>query len=208
MSQSGEQIEAASFAIIDALIPEPRPFHGALWQIARRCIHTVGDPTIISDLRFSEQALEQGLMALQEKCTVYTDTKMAKEGISAWRIGALGVRVEPLMDLPNLAERAKERAVTKASLGIEEIAPKLAGQIVVIGNAPTALLTLLEVLAAGAPQPALIVGMPVGFVQAAEAKERLAQSQYAHFTLLGRRGGSALAACCINALAELLLAKQ
>ncbi|MBQ9452471.1 MAG: precorrin-8X methylmutase, partial [Desulfovibrio sp.] len=92
--------------------------------------------------------------------------------------------------------------------GLLAIAPHMAGAIVVIGNAPTALLGLLDILTRGAPPPALIVGMPVGFVNAAQAKELLHQSPWPHFTLLGRKGGSAVAAACVNALADIALTRQ
>ena len=112
------------------------------------------------------------------------------------------------MGLPGLEEISRSRGVTRSRAGIAMIAGRLSGQIMVIGNAPTALLALLEALEQGAPAPALIVGMPVGFVNAAQSKELLRQSPWPHFTLLGRKGGSAVAAACVNALAELALAKN
>ncbi len=191
-----QEIEARSFAIIDAEIPEPRPFSDGLWEVARRCVHTLGDTEIVADLRLSRG------------CTVYTDTRMAAAGLPLRRLTPLGVTVTPLMGLPGLEEISRRRGVTRSRAGIEMIADRLAGQIMVIGNAPTALLALLEALNQGAPAPALVVGMPVGFVNAAQSKELLRQSPWPHFTLLGRKGGSAVAAACVNALAELALAKN
>lgn len=199
------EIERRSFEIIDAEIPEPRPFEGPLWEIARRCIHALGDTDILDDLRLDESAMQLGIAALQGHCTVYTDTAMLAAGLVARRMAPLGITVQPLMTLPNLAEMAAERNVTRARAGMEMIGDKMAGQIVAIGNAPTALLALLEVLAKGTEPPALIVGMPVGFVNAAQSKELLHASPYPHFTLLGRKGGSACAAACVNALAEVVL---
>ena len=133
---------------------------------------------------------------------------MAAAGLPLRRLTPLGVTVTPLMGLPGLEEISRRRGVTRSRAGIEMIADRLAGQIMVIGNAPTALLALLEALNQGAPAPALVVGMPVGFVNAAQSKELLRQSPWPHFTLLGRKGGSAVAAACVNALAELALAKN
>ncbi len=203
-----QEIEARSFAIIDAEIPEPRPFSGGLWEVARRCVHTLGDTEIIADLRLSRDGLAAGVAALRRGCTVYTDTRMAAAGLPLRRLTPLGVTVTPLMGLPGLEEISRRWGVTRSRAGIDMIADRLAGQIMVIGNAPTALLALLEALNQGAPAPALVVGMPVGFVNAAQSKELLRQSPWPHFTLLGRKGGSAVAAACVNALAELALAKN
>lgn len=203
-----QEIEARSFAIIDAEIPEPRPFSGGLWEVARRCVHTLGDTEVVADLRLSQDGLAAGVAALRRGCTVYTDTRMAAAGLPLRRLTPLGVTVTPLMGLPGLEEISRRRGVTRSRAGIVMIADRLAGQIMVIGNAPTALLALLEALEQGAPAPALIVGMPVGFVNAAQSKELLRQSPWPHFTLLGRKGGSAVAAACVNALAELALAKN
>ncbi len=203
-----QEIEARSFAIIDAEIPEPRAFSGGLWEVARRCVHTLGDTEIVADLRLSRDGLAAGVAALRRGCTVYTDTRMAAAGLPLRRLTPLGVTVTPLMGLPGLEEISRRRGVTRSRAGIDMIADRLAGQIMVIGNAPTALLALLEALNQGAPAPALVVGMPVGFVNAAQSKELLRQSPWPHFTLLGRKGGSAVAAACVNALAELALAKN
>lgn len=202
-----EEIEARSFALIEAEVPEPRPFAGELWQVARRCVHTLGDTSVLADLRLSRKAAEAGIASLERGGLVYADTRMVAAGLPPRRLRPLGVNVVALPELPGLEGVAARRGVTRARAAVEAVAGELGGGIVVIGNAPTALLALLEVLKAGAPPPALIVGMPVGFVNAAQSKEMLAQSPWPHFTLLGRRGGSAVAAACVNALAEIALAR-
>lgn len=206
------EIEGRSFALIDAEILEPRPFSGALWTVARRCIHTLGDVAVATELRLSEDGLRRGLAALRHGCTIFTDTRMAAAGMPQRRLGPLGVTVESMMALPCLEEVAASAGVTRARAAVELLAPRMGGQIVVIGNAPTALLALLEYLD-GMPDdspavPALIVGMPVGFVNAAQSKEWLRRTHWPHFTLLGRKGGSAVAAACVNALADLALAED
>ncbi len=203
-----EEIEARSFAIIDDEVPEPRPFSGGLWQVARRCIHTVGDIGILSDLRLDEKGLVRGVEALLMGCTVFTDTRMAADGMPLRRMRPLGVTVTAIMSLPGLEEKARAMGTTRSRAGMAALEGMLAGQIVVIGNAPTALLALLDALGRGCPPPALIVGMPVGFVNAAQSKALLHGGPWPHFTVLGRRGGSALAAACVNALAEIALERK
>ena len=203
-----QNIENRSFAIIDQELPPPRPFEGPLWQVARRCIHTLGDTDILGDLRLSAKGLEAGVAALLRGCTVYTDTRMAAAGLPMRRLTPLGVTVTPIMALPGLDELARAKKTTRSRAGLESLAGQMSGHIMVIGNAPTALLGLLDVLDQGAPPPALIVGMPVGFVNAAQSKELLRRSPWPHFTLLGRKGGSAVAAACVNALADLALEQR
>lgn len=203
-----QDIENRSFAIIDQELPPPRPFEGPLWQVARRCIHTLGDTDILGDLRLSAEGLEAGVAALSRGCTVYTDTRMAAAGLPMRRLTPLGVTVTPIMALPGLDELARAKKTTRSRAGLESLAGQMSGHIMVIGNAPTALLGLLDVLDQGAPPPALIVGMPVGFVNAAQSKELLRRSPWPHFTLLGRKGGSAVAAACVNALADLALEQR
>ncbi len=204
-AQSPDTIESRSFDIIDAEVPSPRPYEGELWQIARRMAHTTGDISIVHDTLLSQAALEAGVAALRQGCTIYTDTEMARAGMVARRLDPLGVKVECILKVPGVQEYAKEHGCTRSRAGIMLLKEKLAGNIVAIGNAPTALLALLELLENQkdyAP-PALIIGMPVGFVNAAESKELLAQSPHVHMTLRGRKGGSPLVASVINALAEL-----
>ena len=194
-------IEERSFAIIESELPPPRRYTGKLWEVARRCIHASGDLGIISDLELSLEALNSGVEALISGCTIYTDTKMCAAGITACRAKSLNVQVKSILDDQDVPLVAAKKNITRSRAAIELLAEHLAGQIIAIGNAPTALLALLDILAQGAPKPALIVGMPVGFVNAAQAKDLLHQSIYPHFKLLGRKGGSALAAAAINALA-------
>lgn len=204
-AKTPQEIESRSFAIIDTELPEPRPFQGKLWQVARRCIHAMGDVTIVDNLRLSQSALANGIAAMRRHCVIYTDTVMLAAGLVSRRMEPLGISVQPLMALPDLAQIAIKKGITRAQAGVELIASHMEDQIIAIGNAPTALLALLAELDNGAPAPALIVGMPVGFVNASQSKELLHASSWPHFTLLGRKGGSAVAAACINALAEIAL---
>lgn len=205
-----DEIERRSFEIIDSEVGLPRKYAGHLWEVARRCIHAAGDVSIIDDLELEERGLERGLQALANSCKIFTDTRMLAAGLVPRRMDALGVQVIPLMAIDGLSEKARETHTTRCRAGIKQIAPQLAGNIVAIGNAPTALIGLLEELEEIEDPmlgPALIVGMPVGFVNAAQSKQWLLQSVWPKFTLTGRRGGSALAAAAINALANIALAK-
>jgi precorrin-8X/cobalt-precorrin-8 methylmutase len=199
------EIEARSFAIIDAEAPEPRPFSGTAWSVARRLIHTCGDMDILSRLVLPVAAVEAGMAALRRGAPVFTDTEMACRGVPKRRMEALGSTVLSLLALPGVHERARRERCTRSRAALLEAAPLLPGAIVAIGNAPTALLALLELLEQGLAAPALIIGMPVGFVNAAESKELLCRSPYPHLCLRGRKGGSPLAAASVNALAELVL---
>ncbi len=201
------EIERRSLAIIDAEVPEPRPFQGAQWEIVRRMIHTSADFELLSLVRFHAGACAAGLDALRSGCTIVTDTEMARCGIPLRRMEPLGCSVRCLMGDEEAARLAKEGGQTRAKVAVDLAQERFAPAVWVIGNAPTALLRLLELLESGAAAPALVVGMPVGFVNAAESKELLlAQERTPFITIRGRKGGSALAACVINALAEMLLA--
>ena len=199
-----QEIEAESFRRIEAragshnLPPE-------VWFVVRRLIHTTADLDYIENVRFHPQAVAQGVAALRQGRPVGTDTRMLLSGISTGRLPRLGVEAFCLMDDPEVAVEAASRGTTRAAVAMELALPRLAGGIVAIGNAPTALLRLLELLAAGATAPALVVGIPVGFVNAAESKKLLSEQKIPFITALGPKGGSAAAASVINALAIMAL---
>lgn len=178
------------------------------WAVVQRMIHTTGDFEYLDNVCFHPQAIAAGLAALRRSRPVAADTRMLQAGISTGRLTPLGVQVICLMDDPEVAQEAKLRGTTRATVAMERALPEVAGGIVAIGNAPTALLSLLDLLAAGAPPPALIVGVPVGFVNAAESKEALSRQDCPFITSLGPKGGSAVAASIINALAMLALAEE
>lgn len=203
-------IEKKSFAIIDSEVPEPRKYNGIEWQIARRMVHTTADFELIDLVRFHPEAVSAGLDALRSGCTIVTDTEMARCGIPMRRMTPLGCGVHCLMNDPEVIVSAKKNSTTRAHAALELAAKSLKPAIHVIGNAPTALIRLVTLVEEGrlAP-PALVVGMPVGFVNAAESKTMLMNSNsIPYIAIEGRKGGSALAACAINALAEVVLAER
>ncbi|PIE68984.1 MAG: precorrin-8X methylmutase [Deltaproteobacteria bacterium] len=202
------QIEPSSMAIIDAEVPN-KPFSGLKWLIARRMVHTTADFDLLNHIVFSSGAVEAGMKALEQGCVIYTDTQMARMGIPLRRMTPLGCDVRCLLGDPRGEAMARKNATTRTrasvDLALEEHGLG-SGTIYVIGNAPTALIRLVELVHAGKARPALIVGMPVGFVNAAESKEILmAQDRVPFITIRGRKGGSALAACVINQMAHCLL---
>ncbi len=210
------EIERRSMAIIEAEAPKPLPFSELEWPIVRRMIHTTADFELLRLTRFHADAIEAGIAALRSGALIVTDTRMALSGIPMRRLEPLDCRKLCLMDDPRVIQRAKAEGITRAMAAVDlafdlraEIAPA-APLVFVIGNAPTALVRLVRRLQAMEfPHDlpvALIVGMPVGFVNAAESKELLVQASPAPWiTVTGRKGGSPLAASALNALAELAL---
>jgi precorrin-8X/cobalt-precorrin-8 methylmutase len=200
------EIEKRSFEIIDAEVPEPRPFAGKEWEIVRRLIHTTADFEMLSLVRFHKNAINAGLSALRAGCHIITDTEMAKKGIPYRRIDPLGCPCSCFMNEPDVVARAKRENITRALAAVDKAASIEGPTIFAIGNAPTALLRLLELIKERRIAPDLIVGMPVGFVNAAESKRLLiSQTDIPYIAIEGRKGGSALAAATINALAEIAL---
>jgi precorrin-8X/cobalt-precorrin-8 methylmutase len=173
----------------------------SLHPLALRLVHAVADPSIIADLVWSADAVGAGEAALAAGAPILVDAAMVAHGIIRKRLPT-GNRVICTLDDPAVPDLARKFATTRSAAAVELWRPHLAGAIVAIGNAPTAFFHLLELIEAGAARPALILGFPVGFVGAAEAKAALAGNAFglSFIALAGRRGGSALAAASVNAL--------
>jgi precorrin-8X/cobalt-precorrin-8 methylmutase len=202
-------IENKSFSIIDSEVPEPRPFSGNEWLIVRRMIHTSADFELLSLVEFHPDAIREGIRALLKGCLIITDTEMARMGITSRRMELLGCSVECYMNEKKVIERAGKEGITRASAAVDHALPTLSGSIFVVGNAPTALIALIDRLRKAKSKPALIVGMPVGFVNAAESKDLLIeQTEIPFITIRGRKGGSPLAATVVNQLAEIALEQK
>jgi precorrin-8X/cobalt-precorrin-8 methylmutase len=171
--------------------------------VAVRMIHTCGMTDLPADLGFSPGVVAQGRVALAAGAPVLCDTNMVASGITRRRLPADNEVLCLLGDpaVPALAERL---GTTRTAAAVDLWADRLAGSVVAIGNAPTALFRLLELIDAGAPAPAAVVGVPVGFIGAAESKQALAEhlGGLEYLVVRGRRGGSALAASAVNAIAS------
>ncbi len=196
-----EAIYAASFAAIDDaadLSSVARDLH----NIARRLVHAVGDPDLVADLVANEGAGDAGREALLAGAPVLTDSRMLADGIIRAGLPAKN-RVICTLGLGSVAGNAARGAKTRSAAAVELWTPFLDGAVVAIGNAPTALFRLLEGIAGSWPRPSLIIGLPVGYVGAAQSKEALVAAAPTPFiTLQGKRGGSPLAAAAVNALAR------
>lgn len=201
------EIEAESFRRIEAQVG-PHQFPPEIWSVVRRMIHTTADLEYLQNVRCHPRAVAAGVEALKNGRPVVTDTRMLLAGISTGRLGRLGVETSCMLDDPDAAREALRQGTTRSAAALELALPRAAGGIVAIGNAPTALLRLLELLAAGGPRPALIVGLPVGFVNAAESKEALTRQNCPYITAVGPKGGSPVAASVINALAIMALEER
>lgn len=199
-------IEQRSFAIIDAEAGANNPFSGRCWEIARRLVHTTADFSILESLILDDTAVDAGVAALRAGSPVFTDTRMALAGIPERRLLPLGVTASCLLSLPGVAERARSMAITQSRAAVEIAGDCLEGAVLAVGNAPTTLIALVRHLQTGGKAPALVIGMPVGFVNAEESKEMLLEETgLPCIVIRGRRGGSSLAAATVNALAEIAL---
>lgn len=173
-----------------------------LIDVAYRMVHASGMTDLVADLAFSPDVAEKARAALTAGAPILADCQMVASGISRRRLAA-GNEVICTLGAPGLAGRAASAQTTRSAAAVELWQPHLAGAVCVIGNAPTALFRLLELVTESAPRPAAIVATPPGFVGASEAKAALAEGRLGvpFLTLLGRRGGSAVAAAAVNALA-------
>jgi precorrin-8X/cobalt-precorrin-8 methylmutase len=194
-----QDIEQKSFAIIDEEAGA-HDFTGAQWQIVRRMIHTSADFEYKTSVRFHPKAVEAGIDVIRNGGRLFTDTNMAKTGIRAASIKQFGGDVTCLMASAEVAGQAEAAGTTRAEAAVDAVADQLGNAIYVVGNAPTALLRLIALIKAGKPGPALIIGLPVGFVNAAESKAALLELDIPFIANVGRKGGSNVAAAVINAL--------
>ena len=169
-------------------------------SIVKRVIHTSADFDYARNLRFSEGVVAQALAVLQQGATIVTDTKMACVGINKPGLRKLGGQAVCFMDDPEVAAHAKAVGSTRAAACMENAAALPGPLIIAIGNAPTALVKLDELVRAGKIKPALVIGVPVGFVNVVEAKELIMQTGIPYIVAVGRKGGSNVAAAICNAL--------
>lgn len=199
--RDGDEIYRRSFAIIRAEAELAR-FTAAEERVAVRVIHACGMVEVADDIVFSPAAAEAGIAALAAGAPVLCDAAMVADGVTRARLPAGNDVVCTLRD-PRVPSLAAQLRTTRTAAALELWRERLDGAVVAIGNAPTALFRLLELVDAGAPRPALVVGIPVGFVGAAESKDALAaRSDLASIIVRGRRGGSAMTAAAVNALAS------
>jgi precorrin-8X/cobalt-precorrin-8 methylmutase len=194
----GAAIERRSYEIIDRQLGDWGPANAAARRIVRRVVHATADISFARTLRIHPQAVQRGLAALAAGKPVVCDVKMLQAGMTKVRSEILCA-----VDRPDAAALARDRGCTRAAAAMELLAPHLEGAIVAIGNAPTALWKIMELARQGGPSPALVVGLPVGFVGARESKLALLESGLCWITNTSPRGGSPVAAAVVNALVTL-----
>lgn len=200
-------IEKRSFEIITEELGD-RTFPEGQAEVVKRVIHTSADFDYADNLIFSPGVIEQGKEALRQGATIVTDTNMALAGVSKTTLAKFGGKAVCFMADEQVAKEAKERGVTRAVVSMEHAA-KLEGPVIfAIGNAPTALIRLHEMIEAGEIAPALVIGVPVGFVNVVESKELFVGGKTPHIIARGRKGGSNVAAAICNALLYQLYTRE
>ena len=198
-----QDIEKRSFEIITAELGE-RTFPAGIAEVVKRVIHTTADFDYADSLAFSPDVIEKAKAALAAGATVVTDTNMALSGVSKATLAKLGGKAVCLMADEQVASEAKARGVTRAVVSMEHAAKFEGPLLFAIGNAPTALIRLHELIEEGIVAPALVIGVPVGFVNVIESKENIFAVCEKHhvpaIVAFGRKGGSTIAAAVCNAL--------
>lgn len=201
------EIEKTSFEIITKELGN-RTFPEGQSEVVKRVIHTTADFDYADNLYFSENVIENAKNAILNGATVITDTNMALSGINKKILAQFGGEVHCFMADEQVAREAKERGVTRAIVSMEHAAKLKEPLIFAIGNAPTALIHLYELIKQGDVNPALVVGVPVGFVNVVESKELFIGSNIPHIIAKGRKGGSNVAAAIINAILYQLVTRE
>jgi precorrin-8X/cobalt-precorrin-8 methylmutase len=199
-----EQIGQSSFNIIDQEAGSHN-FPPEQWSIVRRMIHTTADFEYQHMVRFHPVAIKAGIGAIKAGKTIITDTNMARVGIRDKELEPFGVSVKCFIKDSAVQEIARKNDSTRAEAAVDAAVTEMNGGIYVVGNAPTALMRLIELVANKQAHPALIIGLPVGFVNAAESKAALVELDYPYISNVGRKGGSNVAASVMNALAKLAI---
>lgn len=197
------EIEKRSFEIIEQELMERGELDKILPEnklVVKRVIHTTADFEYVDNLCISEHAVQKGIEALKNGACIVTDTQMARSGINKTKLAQFGGEVFCFMSDEDVAKKAKEEGTTRAAASMEKAATIQRPLIFAIGNAPTALVKLYEMIEQGKIHPELIIGVPVGFVNVVQSKELIMESGAPYIVARGRKGGSNIAACICNAL--------
>lgn len=195
LPQNGKAIEQRSFEIIDRRLDELE-IEVAARPIIRRVVHATADFSFAESLRIHPEAIERGVAAIRSGKPVIADARMLQVGIT--RVSS---EILCAISDPAVIEQARTEGGTRATAAMRLLAPRMHGAVIAIGNAPTALWAVLELCREAGPEPALVIGLPVGFVGAAESKQALPESDLCYVTNIGPRGGTAATAAAANALA-------
>lgn len=196
---SPQEIEKRSFEIITEILGDKNinPKHES---IIKRVIHTTADFDYADNLKISDEAVECGIMAIKSGCNIVTDTTMVLSGINKKVLAQYGGSVKCFIGDDDVALEAKEKGITRSRVAVDKASNDNSIKIYVIGNAPTALIRLYELINAGVVMPSLVIGVPVGFVNVVESKELFKKSGVPYIIADGRKGGSNVAAAIVNSL--------
>ncbi|MCA0757671.1 precorrin-8X methylmutase [Paenibacillus sp. N4] len=194
-----QEIEGKSFEMITEELGE-HPFTADQYPVVQRVIHASADFELGRSLVFHPRAIEAGIEAIRSGKKIVADVQMVQVGISKDRIQRFGGDVSVYISDPDVIEEAKRLNTTRAIISIRKAIKEAEGGIYAIGNAPTALLELIRLVKEGATKPGLVIGMPVGFVSAAESKDELRKLDVPFITNIGRKGGSTVVVAAVNAL--------
>ncbi|WCK56472.1 precorrin-8X methylmutase [Aneurinibacillus sp. Ricciae_BoGa-3] len=197
-----QQIEERSFQIIDEEIGD-HPFSDEQYKVVQRVIHASADFELGKSLRMHSGAIQAGIDAIRSGKKIICDVQMVQVGISKPRVEKYGCEVDVYISDRDVMEEAKRLNTTRAIISMRKAAKVADGGIYAIGNAPTALLELIRLIKEGHARPGLIIGLPVGFVSAAESKEELAKLDIPFITNVGRKGGSTVTVAAVNAISLL-----
>ncbi|NSL50680.1 precorrin-8X methylmutase [Calidifontibacillus erzurumensis] len=206
MTVQPQEIERTSLATITAEIGD-HPFTEEQYPIVQRVIYATADFELGKSMVFHKDAIQAGIQAIKNGEKIVTDVKMIHVGISKQRLDKYGCKVKVHISDPDVIEEAKRLNLTRAIVSIRKSVRESEGGIYAIGNAPTALLELIRLVKEGVAKPSLIIGMPVGFVSAAESKEELAKLDIPFITNIGRKGGSTAVVAAVNAFSLLAYSK-
>ena len=203
-TRKGQGIEDESMQIIDDEVG-PHQYDKFQWPIVRRVIHATADFDFAgkNKIIFHKDAVMNGINALKEGCSIVVDVNGVIGGMNKQNPKDFGNKVICNISDPDIAEQAKKENKTRSQMSMRAAASEINGGVVAIGNAPTALLEVIQMISEGITKPALIIGIPVGFVAAAESKEELQMIDVPFITNTGRKGGSSCAASIVNALFKL-----
>jgi precorrin-8X/cobalt-precorrin-8 methylmutase len=208
MTERAFDIEKKSFEIIDSEIGQHN-YNEMQWAIVRRVIHATADFDFAGKgkILFHERALDSVFDAIRNRCTIVTDVDMVLAAINKKSLSDLGLKTACYISDGKVAEEARRLGRTRSETAMRHAAKEMDGGIVAIGNAPTALYEVINMVKEGAARPALVVGIPVGFVSAPESKEELAKTDVPFITNIGRKGGSPAASSIMNAILLLYQSK-
>lgn len=201
---NAHEIEAASYQKIQEIITEQHPelvFTDSYQEaVLKRVVFTSADFDYLYNIQFSNHAIEEIVKVLKNKGTIFTDTTMVLGGFNKKLLDRLGVSYRCLVNEPEIFKEAKEKGITRSMAAVEHAAKVKGPKLFVFGNAPTSIFKVLEMVEAGKLEPTPVIGVPVGFVGAAESKLQLHESSLPAISALGRKGGSTIAAAIVNAI--------